>query len=157
LELRRQERGSDFTGHTENYTFAELIRLIEDVGGSHWQLSRMPLSRIRCWNTRASLASLLQVIAADEHGRYHLRKVRRLAAEIQHGRLLPGIVVTAHSRKAGEHWILSGYRRLAAHRFSKAATILVYHPAHLFIGCARTLNRRSRPSNRHFASAYLTR
>lgn len=133
LELRRQEWGSDFTGYTENHTFTELVRLIEDIGGSHWQLSRVPLSRIRCWNTRTPVASLLTVITGEGHGGLHLQKVKRLAAEIQHGRPLPGIVVTAHSRKAGEHWILSGYRRLAAHRFAKAAMILVYHPAGLFV------------------------
>lgn len=133
LELRRQERGSDFTGYTENHTFTELVSFIAEVGGQHWQLSRVTLSRIRCWNTRTSVARLLGVIASDQLGPYHLRKIRRLAGQIRRGRSLPGIVL-AHSRKPGEHWILSGYRRLAAHRVACATTILVYHPADLFGG-----------------------
>jgi len=143
LELRRQERGSDFTGYTENHTFAELVRFIEEAGGQQWRLSQVPLSRIRCWNTRTPVARLLSVIASDERGTYHLQKIRRLAEQIHRGRSLPGIVVTMHSRKPAEHWILSGYRRLAAHRVAHAATILVYHPADLFDELPRASDRPS--------------
>lgn len=143
LELRRQERGSDFTGYTENHTLTELVRFIAEVGGEHWQLSRVPLSRIRCWNTRTPVARLLRVIASDERGAYHLRKIRRLAEQIRRGRSLPGIVV-AHSRRPAEHWILSGYRRLAAHRVAHARAILVYHPADSFGGRPEALDRPSR-------------
>lgn len=153
LELRRQERGSDFTGYTENHTFTELVRFIAEVGGQHWQLSQVPLSRIGCWNMRTPIARLLRVVASDEGGTYHLRKISRLAGLIRRGRSLPGIVV-AHSRKPAEHWVLSGYRRLAAHRVAHATTILVYHPADLFGGRRRASDR---PSRRHRDRSAFTR
>lgn len=144
LELRRQERGSDFTGYTENSSFTELVHWVQEVGGERWQLSRVPLSRIRCWNTRTPVARLMEVIARDEHGQYHLRKVRKFASEIHSGRTLPGIVLTNRPGNAGGHWILSGYRRLAAHRIAHAATILAYHPADLFHKCSGLSDRPSR-------------
>lgn len=145
LELRRQERGSDFTGYTENCTFMELVGFIKDVGGEHWQLSCVPLSRLRCWNTHTPLARLLRLIGNEHLGEFHLQKIRRLAAAIRRRRGLPGIVVTSASRKPGEHWILSGYRRLAAHRLAGAATIHVYHPADLFPGGVTPPDRHPDP------------
>jgi hypothetical protein len=152
LELRRQERGSDFTGYTENYTFMELVEFVRDVGGKRWQLSCVPLSRLRCWNTRTPLVRLLKLIGNEQLGEFRPQKIRRLVSAIQRQQRLPGIVVTWAPHKPGEHWILSGHRRLAAHRIARAAKICVYHPADLFPGCATPPDRRFDPPRRSTAA-----
>lgn len=145
IEIRRQERGSDFTGYTENYSFPELVSFIEQVGGHHWQLSRIPIQRLRCWNSRTPLRRLLHAIAEDEYGRHHLLTVNRIAKAIRRGTQLPGIVVARRAGRPNEHWILSGYRRLAAHRVAEAEAVSVFHPAGLFRQRATRALRKPQP------------
>jgi len=129
-----QERTSDFTGYTENLTFADLQDFLRSVGGPRWELSIVPISKIKCWNTSAPLEEILCTAESSEE-RSHLRQqVKRLATRVRQGIELPGIFLVRSQNRSNTHWILDGHRRLLAHRAAKASTIPVYHPLGMFRG-----------------------
>jgi len=131
-EIRRQERRSDFNGYTVNYSVASLRDFFREVGGPKWVLSRVPLSLIRCDQRRMTIKDLLDTADSISDRRRLSKQVRQMAREIRAGVIMPGIFLTRHSRRKGEHWIIEGYRRVLAHRIARASTILPYHPVNLF-------------------------
>lgn len=131
-EIRLQERTSDFTGYTENYSFRGLRDFLLSVGGPCWQLSIVPISFIKCWHTSAPLKEILRIVRSEEGGSHHEKQIRKMAGSIRRGQSLPGIFLVMSQQRGERHWILAGYRRLLAHRLAKAATIPVYHPRGLF-------------------------
>lgn len=132
-ELRRQERGSHFTGYTTNFTLPSVRQLLQLIGGTQWELSLVPICWIKCWHTRASLVEI-----SKETGWYGTRglalqdRVRELADRIRKGAKLPGVFLTKSQQRPGSHWILDGHHRLLAHRVAKAPAILAYHPLGMF-------------------------
>lgn len=131
-EIRRQERTSDFTGYTENYSFSSLMAFLLSVGGPCWQLSIVPIQFIKCWHTSAPLKEVLRIVRSEERGAHHEKQIRKMAGSLRRGRALPGIFLVKREQRGVRHWILAGYRRLLAHRLAKATTIPVYHPCGLF-------------------------
>jgi len=131
-EIRRQERKSDFNGYTVNYSVASLRDFFQEVGGSKWVLSRVPLSMIKCPQTRMTAKDLLDTADSVSDRRRLSKQVRQMAREIRAGVVMPGIFLTRSDRRQGEHWIIEGYRRMLAHRIARAFTILAYHPIDLF-------------------------
>jgi len=131
-EIRRQERSSDFNGYTVNYSVASLRDLFREVGGPKWLLSKVPLSMIRCPQTRMTVKELLDLADPISYRPRLSKQVRQMAREIRAGVVMPGIFLTRDKRYEGEHWIIEGYRRMLAHRIARASTILAYHPVDLF-------------------------
>jgi hypothetical protein len=131
-EIRRQERSSDFIGYTVNYSVPSLREFFRDVGGAKWVLSRLPLSMIKCAQTRMTVRDLLDTADSISNRRRLSKQVRQLAREIRAGVVVPGIFLTRSDQRRGEHWIIEGYRRVLAHRIARASTILAYHPIDLF-------------------------
>lgn len=131
-ELRRQERKSDFTGYTVNFTCSDLRQFLQVVGGSRWKLSPVPISWIKCWHTVAPLREILRGVDCDEERLLLQKQVERLADKIRKGKNLPGIVLVKSQHRRNEHWILDGHRRLLAHRAARVPTIPVYHPLGMF-------------------------
>lgn len=142
-EIRRQERTSDFTGYTENYSFSSLKDFLLSVGGPCWQLSIVSILFIKCWHTSAPLKEILRVVRSEEGGTLHERQIRKMAGSIRRGQSLPGIFLVKSEQRGDRHWILAGYRRLLAHRLAKVATIPVYHPCGLFENEITTRSARS--------------
>lgn len=127
-ELRRQEKHSDFTGYTENYTRAELEDLLRMVGGDRWHLSLVPIHYIKSTLTTVPVRRIRQIIELDtDHRRLHIQ-IKQLVTKIQCDRPLPGIFVARGQGPQGGHWILDGHRRLLAHRLAKVPVIRAYHP-----------------------------
>lgn len=139
-ELRRQERESDFTGYTENFTLSELRQFLQAVGGPRWELSLVPVSWIKCWHTLAQLREIYRGVAPDAERLRLEKQVKRLANRIRQRRDLPGIFLVRSQHDQNAHWILDGHRRLLAHRAAKVPTILVYHPFGMF-GWTETTTR----------------
>ncbi len=108
------------------------IQSIREVGGPKWVLSRVPLSLIKCDQTRMTVKDLLDTADSISDRRRLSKQLRQMAREIRSGVIMPGIFLTRHSRRKGEHCIIEGYRRMLAHRIARASTILVYHPVNLF-------------------------
>lgn len=133
-ELRRQERGSDFTGYTTNFTFRSLVEFLRLVGGSRWEVSLVPVSWIKCWHTDASLKEIYRVAGSGADRSLLENRVRGLANRLREGRKLPGILLTRSERGRNSHWILDGHRRLLAHRVARASAIRAYHPVGMFGG-----------------------
>lgn len=133
-ELRRQERNSDFTGYTENFTFLDLQHFLRSVGGPQWELSIVPISLIKCWHASAPVKEICCGVKSDEERFLLDRQIQQLVEKIREGRTLPGIFLTKSQNRRNTHWILDGHRRLLAHRLAKAPTILVYHPFGMFSG-----------------------
>lgn len=133
-ELRRQERGSDFTGYTTNFTLRSLVDFLRLVGGSKWELSLVPVSWIECWHTAAPLKEIYCGAWSGEERVLLEKRVRGLADRIRKGRTLPGIFLTRSQHDRSTHWIRDGHRRLLAHRVAKASAILTYHPVGIFGG-----------------------
>lgn len=131
-EIRRQERSSDFNGYTVNYSVASLREFFREVGGPSWVLSLVPLSMIKCPQTRCSVKELLDTADCVSDRRRLSKQVRHMAREVRAGVVMPGIFLTRDKRYEGEHWIIEGYRRMLAHRIARASTILAYHPVDLF-------------------------
>lgn len=131
-EIRRQERSSDFNGYTVNYSVASLREFFREVGGLKWVLSRLPLSIIKCDQTRMTVKDLLDTADSISDRRRLSKQVRQMAREIRAGVVMPGIFLARHDRYEGKHWIIEGYRRMLAHRIARASTILAYHPIDLF-------------------------
>lgn len=131
-EIRRQERTSDFTGYTENYSFSSLKDFLLSVGGPCWQLSIVPILFIRCWHTSAPLKEVLRIVRSEERGALHEKQIKKMAGSLRRGRALPGIFLVKSEQRGVRHWILAGHRRLLAHRLAKATTIPVFHPCGLF-------------------------
>lgn len=131
-EIRRQERNSDFNGYTVNYSVASLREFFREVGGSEWALSMVPLSMIKCYQTRMTVKDLLDTADSISDRRRLSKQVRQMARDIRGGTAFPGIFLTRDRGREGGHWIIEGYRRVLAHRIARASTILVYHPIDLF-------------------------
>ena len=131
-EIRRQERSSDFNGYTVNYSVASLREFFREVGGPRWVLSLVPLSKIRCPQTRSSIKKLLDTADCVSDRRRLSKQVRQMAREVRTGVVMPGIFLTRHKRFEGEHWIIEGYRRVLAYRMARASAIPTYHPIDLF-------------------------
>lgn len=142
-EIRRQERTSDFTGYTENYSFSSLKDFFLSVGGPRWQLSLVPIVLIKCWHTSAPLKEILRIVRSEERGTLHEKQIRKMAGSIRRGQSLPGIFLVKSEQRGDRHWILAGYRRILAHRLAKATTIPVYHPCDLFENESTTRSTRS--------------
>lgn len=132
MELRRQERDSDFTGYTTNFTFRSLVEFLRLVGGSRWKLSLVPVSWIKCWHNAAPLKEIYRAAGSGAERLVLENRVRGLADTIREGAKLPGIFLTKSQQKRGAHWILDGHHRLLAHRVAKAPAILAYHPVGMF-------------------------
>lgn len=131
-ELRRQERTSDFTGYAVNYSFRDLQHFLRSAGGSQWELSLVPMTRIKCWHTSASLKEIRHAVWSSIERSAFDEQIKELAAKIRRGQRLPGIFLVKSHHDQARHWILDGHRRLIAHRVAKAANILVYHPRGMF-------------------------
>lgn len=131
-EIRRQERSSDFNGYTVNYSVASLREFFREVGGPRWVLSLVPLSMIKCPQTRCSVKELLDTADCVSDRRRLSKQVRHMAREVRAGVVMPGIFLTRHDRFEGEHWIIEGYRRVLAYRIARASAIPTYHPIDLF-------------------------
>lgn len=131
-EIRRQERSSDFNGYTVNYSVASLRDFFREVGGPKWVLRLVPLSMIKCAQTTWSIKELLDTADCESDRRRLSKQVRRMAREMRSGVVMPGIFLTRHPKRRGEHWILEGYRRVLAHRVARAPVIPTYHPIDLF-------------------------
>ena len=142
-EIRRQERTSDFTGYTENYSFSSLMDFLLSVGGPCWQLSVVPIQFIKCWHTSAPLKEVLRIVRSEERGTHHEKQIKKMAGSVRRGRALPGIFLVKSEQRSDRHWILAGYRRLLAHRLAKVTTIPAYHPSGLFENKNTTRSIRS--------------
>ena len=136
-ELRRQERTSDFTGYTENFTLQDLQDFLRLVGGTRWELSAVPISCIKCWQTSAALKEIYGALGPGAERLVLKKQIRRLAEKIRQGRTVPGIFLTKSQQGRGTHWILDGHRRLLAHRVAGASTVLTYYPLGMFSGDAK--------------------
>lgn len=142
-EIRRQERTSDFTGYTENYSVSSLKDFLLSVAGSRWQLSIVPILFIKCWHTSTPLREVLRIVRSEERGALHEKQIKKMAGSVRRGRVLPGIFLVKSEQRGVGHWILAGHRRLLAHRLAKATTIPVYHPCGLFENKKSTRSMRS--------------
>ena len=131
-EIRRQERNSDFNGYTVNYSVASLREMFLEIGGPKWLLSVVPLSMIKCAQTRYSIKELLDTADCVSDRRRLSKQVRQMAREIRAGVVMPGIFLARRERFEGEHRIIEGYRRVLAYRIARVSAIPAYHPINLF-------------------------
>lgn len=132
IELRRQERTSDLTGYTVNYSFHDLQDFLRSAGGSQWELSLVPITRIRCWHTSAALKEIRGAVWSSIKRSVFDEQIKEIADKIRRDQRLPGIFIVKGHHNQAPHWILDGHRRLIAHRVAKAANIFVYHPHDMF-------------------------